>query len=262
MKDLLDKFTYQFVIAQFLPGSLFTLSIYVLVGSPKVGDTKVALEGGYQYIYALYATALGASHSAAEIVAFISVSILIGVWLHGVGIVLTANRESFRTVELNDRGIWIKRTENEIRKRSKLRQAIADQWITRSSVWLLLSSGLMLAFDLLSILAAPVRGLYKEILEARAETTKVDLLRMILRDYEHIARYALNMSMALGCLLIINVFLLIKFGQVMEQCVCIFVIYLLISGHYFLARTIGPSIDRAIYMTFPKEEEYDSLFAE
>lgn len=254
MKGLLDKITFRLLIGQLLPGAVLTLTIRVgftlWQGTAKEGHPPL----GPPSICKLYLETVRSTVGAHDVLILIILSAILGLILHTTTSLCTANRESFRKTTLDDNHQWIKKDKSDVRHRSRLRKNIAEVWFKAKFVWILLIAPFVLLFDFFSILAAQPQDLYKQIYLVRAEAEKMDILNVIISEYEYLADYFGNMALALTAHFAMCAYFFVFHGSGISGLLYLALIYFLVSLHYISYRVVRTSVDQAFNLAFAEKK--------
>ena len=259
MKGLLDKITFRLLIGQLLPGAVLTLTIRVVFKLTQVTAGKEHAPIGPLDIFRLYVETIKSTADAHDILILIIFSSILGLILHTTTSLCTANRESFRKTTLSDNHQWIQKDRSDIRVRSKLRNKIAKIWSNTKFLWIILIAPFVLLFDLFSILAAQPQNLYKQIYLVRAEAKKIEILDIIISEYEYLADYFGNMALALAAHLVMCIYFLDFQSSMLRGLMYLLQIYFFVSLHYISYRVVRTSIDQAFNLTFARKEQTERL---
>ncbi len=251
MERILDKLAFRFLIGQLVPGAGVVLSI-LLVNSRTGAEPDPITNLGE--LLDSYALVIGQLTTGASLVTFIVAASAVGLILQGISNLSAANLESFRTVAINDVGEWVKLAPEDVRARSGVRVAVAGLWKNRSAVTIWPVAPLILAFDIISILAAKPSHLYKDVHFVRAKMSDSALLNQALTDIEYMASYFSNVALALSLMLGLIAMamgsgMLSVAGQITAAG-----LYLLVGLHYVLARVYRTSLDHALFETFKGDD--------
>jgi len=250
LSDILEKLTFRFAIGQLLPGALLVLTLYVAVGL----QSGIPLSG----IAALgdaYLAAIAGISNLGGVVVFTAQAAVVGLILQGASTLAAANLESFRRIELDHKGSWVSRPQEKWRPRSRVRTCVAALWSESPVILILFVAPLVLAFDLVSILAASPKRLYKDIYLIRSQSADTDLLTFALSDYQYMAEYCANMATALLVCTIWMIWLSPAFEHSASIAALIALAYVSISFHYLLYRAIKTAIDQAVFRTITKDTQ-------
>ena len=252
MKSLLDKLTFRLLIGQLLPGAFLALTAWVAVES---GPRPTAFQWpnfGPLDLWQAYANRVAGLSDLTSILALSSAAVVLGLALQTTTTLAAANRESFRTTELDETHRWVQKDPSNIRKRSVVRQWIAELW-SYKPLWILLPlAPLILLFDFFSILAAKPRDLYKEIYIVRASADKMEPIASVISDSEYSAEYFGNMALAMYAHFGIAIAFL-DLSKV-TSLAYLALVYGLVSIHYVSFRAVRTSIDQSVGVAFLRAE--------
>jgi len=248
MNNILNKVTFRLIIGQILPGIFLYFTFKLFIDSISSTSGINLFHNKLWDLWHWYSTSLSVIGSTRSILTLLIEGVVLGLFLQTTSMLAAANRESFRNKKFDEAHHWVQKDSSDIRKRSWVRQKIAELWKNRSLLVLLPLAPLILVFDFISILVAKPRDLYKEIYIVRSHTEKLESLASVISDYEYAAEYFGNMALAiLAHLVVVIIFLDLS---AIASISYVIVVYVLASIHYISFRTLQTSIDKAIQVTF------------
>ena len=246
MSNILEKFTFKFLIGQLIPGFVLALAIEF-----RLNASGGALRAGSFIEYVR--ERLAAMSDLRVVGAVVLFSVFLGLILQGLSELMAANIESFRMYKLADSGVWIKC--DKPRDRSRIRSWIARIW-SQGALWVLGPlAPMMLLFNLVSLLAARPQWLYRELCILRSREADPALMAMAITEYQYMADYFSNMSLAFAAIFFLELSAVPQFLHWDTALVVLLSIYGMSALSYMLSRIAKISVDHAIFGTIPKREE-------
>jgi hypothetical protein len=234
MDKVIEKVAFNFLIAQVAPAAALIV-IMAFLNALACGASVMSALGGV----------LSWGVQSDHLVTLFCGAVPLGLCLWALGTTATANLESFSKTFLGDDNKWSPKAPEDLRPRSRLRDAVVKAWSKSPVFALILLSPLILAFDLVSLLWACAHHLYKLSAFLRGPKIENEVYLSAINDLSYASSYFADMAIALLIGAISAIFL---WARTSDARLAEFagVLYLACAVHYLFGRLLKAAFDRAV----------------